>query len=217
MQTVSELSYNKVIDEIRNLDWLNLDEDGMVGVAWAYYYVSIQFRENLQVARQLHPEDEKLRDLEREECNTDNLSPWPGVAQAGEKMDHDEFMKRALALANIPEAKRRRFEEAGGRYLDEMRNMDATSRAMSINSYEDGGLEQVFRAMLSSPKSQDPLLCAFRHFLSEHVRFDSDPTQGHGSMVRHLRPDNRIRPVWVAFRNILIEFVPQLSRPSPAG
>lgn len=211
MQTIVEFAYDEAIAEICDLNWLDLSEDEVVGVAWAYYFFSVQFRENLQIARILHPDDEKLQDLEREECDTDNLSPWPGVGQVGEKMDHDEFMRRVLALAPIAEAKRLRFEASGDRYLRIVRGMDANTRALSIASYEDGGLERVFRAMLTSPASQNPLLRGFRHFLSEHIRFDSDPTQGHGAMIRHLRPDDRILPLWISFKDLLVEFAPNLA------
>jgi hypothetical protein len=216
MQTMVEFAYERVIAEICNLDWSNLGDEEVIDVAWAYYFFSVQFRENLQIARMLHPDDEKLQDLEREECNTNNLSPWPDVAQAGEKMDHDEFMKRVVSLAPIPETKRDFFNECGKRYLRMVREMDDNTRALSIASYEDGGLERVFRAMLTSPGSRNPLLRGFRHFLSEHIKFDSDPTQGHGAMIRHLRPDDRILPVWISFKDILIEFVPSLS-PSSHG
>ena len=65
----------------------------------------IQFRESLAEARRLYPADADLRRLEAEECATDNLSPWPGVAAAGERMDHDEFIRRTLAL--LPRAQPR--------------------------------------------------------------------------------------------------------------
>lgn len=211
MQIVVEFAYEEAIVDICELNWLSINEDEAISVAWAYYFFSVQFRENLQIARILHPDDEKLQELEREECDTDNLSPWPNVAQTGEKMDHDEFMRRVLALSPIPEAKRRRFKLSGDRYLRMVREMDATTRALSIASYEDGGLERVFRAMLTSPASQNPLLRGFRHFLSEHIRFDSDPTQGHGAMIRHLRPDDCILPLWISFKDLLVEFVPSLS------
>ncbi len=58
-----------------------------------------------------------------------------------------------------------------------------------------------------------PLLRGFRHFLSEHIRFDSDPAQGHGALARHLRPDDRILPLWRAFRDLLIACVPTMARP----
>jgi hypothetical protein len=125
-------------------------------------------------------------------------------------------MKRVVSLAPIPETKRDFFNECGKRYLRMVREMDDNTRALSIASYEDGGLERVFRAMLTSPGSRNPLLRGFRHFLSEHIKFDSDPTQGHGAMIRHLRPDDRILPVWISFKDILIEFVPSLS-PSSHG
>ncbi|MDR3464325.1 MAG: hypothetical protein P4M07_00130 [Xanthobacteraceae bacterium] len=204
-------AYTDVIAEIGRLAWADLTEDQATDVAWAYYFFSVQFRENLRIACRLHPEDAKLRDLDREECNTDNLSPWPGVADAGEKMNHDEFMRRLLALSPIPDARRALFEDLGERYLADTRRQDDLARAQSIASYEDGGLELVFRAMLTTPQAQTPLLRAFRHFLSEHIRFDSDPDQGHGALARHLRPDDRILPLWAGFRDLLLGCVPALA------
>ena len=54
---------------------------------------------------------------------------------------------------------------------------------MALASYEDGGLERVFRAILTAQHWNDPVLQAFKHFLSEHIRFDSDPEQGHGALA----------------------------------
>jgi hypothetical protein len=170
----------------------------------------VERAENLQVARELFPEDKKLQALEHEECNTANLSPWPGVAAEGEKMNHDEFMRRLLELSPLSEDMRQYFHAQGDRYLDQVRRMDKLTRALSITSYEDGGLERVFRAILKSPGSANPLVAAFRHFLSEHIRFDSDPEAGHGAMIRHLRPDDRILPLWDGFMQMLIEFSPSL-------
>ena len=84
------------------------------------------------------------------------------------------------------------------------------SRAMALASYEDGGLEKVFRAMLTAPHWKNPALQAFKHFLSEHIRFDSDPEQGHGALCRHLTPDERVMPLWIEFKELLIETTPQL-------
>jgi hypothetical protein len=205
--------YENVITDICDLDWPSLCTEDLIAVAWAYYFFSVQFRENLLIARTIHPQDQSLQDLEAEECNTDNLSPWPGVALPAEKMDHDEFMKRVLSLAPIDEHKRHAFETAGHRYLTIIRAMNHTQRALSITSYEDGGLERVFRAMLTAPPHANPLLDGFRHFLSEHIKFDSDPSQGHGAMIRHLTPDDRILPLWLGFKQLLLEFAPALSRP----
>ena len=98
MEVTEQLQYQRAIDEICELDWQGLTSQDMISVAWAYYYFSIQFRENLKIARALYPDDEKLKHLEREECDTDNLSPWPGVAEIGEKMNHDEYMRRTLDM-----------------------------------------------------------------------------------------------------------------------
>jgi hypothetical protein len=211
-QSPRTFEFPLVIAEICGLNWASLTPEQSIDAAWAYYFFSIQFRENLQTACALFPDDTSLRHLEREECNTDNLSPWDGVAVAGEKLNHDEFMRRLLHLSSIPEDRRGQFEANGRRYLDEVRSIDSDARARSIASYEDGGLEQVFRAMLHMPESDDPALHAFRHFLSEHIRFDSDPDQGHGALSRHLQPDDRILPLWTAFLHLLVEFVPELDR-----
>jgi hypothetical protein len=208
MDTLVSLEYKKVVNEICQLDWVNLTADDMVAAAHAYYYFSIQFRENLEIARELFSDDAKLAQLEREECNTANLSPWPGVALPGEKMNHDEFMRRALLLHPVASDTQQRIEAAGEAYLAEVRRLDRMSRALSITSYEDGGLEAVFRAILGFQGWDNDLLRAFEHFLVEHVRFDSDPDAGHGALSRHMEPDDRVLPLWVAFKDIFVTCVP---------
>ncbi|MGA3003139.1 MAG: hypothetical protein ABSE20_15600 [Acetobacteraceae bacterium] len=210
MNSMMKNVYSLSVDRICDMDWSDLTEQEFIDVAWAYYFFSIQFRENLTVACTLFPHDSKLQQLEHEECATDNLSPWPGVAAQGEKMNHDDFMWRLLQLTPISDEKRRAFEAEGARYLDEVRAMDDLTRALSIASYEDGGLERVFRAFLQAPERNNPALKAFRHFLSEHIRFDNDPDQGHGALSRHLAPDDRILPLWLGFERLLISFVPTL-------
>ncbi len=210
MTVLEGLKYEYVIDNISELSWPSLTEDELTVTAWAYYYFSIQFRENLEIACELFPNDPKLRQLEREECNTSNLSPWPGVADAGEKMNHDEFMARLLKLLPISAETRLHLETIGQEYLDVVRATPRVVRGLSIASYEDGGLEKVFRAFLTAQHWDNPLLQAFRHFLTEHIRFDSDPDQGHGSLSRHIPPDDRILPLWSAFEQLLVQAVPQL-------
>lgn len=180
-------------------------------VARIYYYFSIQFRENLQIACELYPEGEKLRELEEAECNTDNLSPWPGVAHAGEKIDHDEFMRRLLTLSPVDDGHRNTLDLIGQGYLQTIREMEPEARARSIASYEDGGLERVFRAVLRCRHWGSPSLRAFNHFLVEHIRFDSDAEHGHGALSRHLTPDDsQVLPLWSEFQRILVESVPGL-------
>lgn len=209
-ENVKGFEYQKVIDNICNLNWSRLTHSDLINVAWIYYYFSIQFRENLEVARGLYPDDDRLLELDHGERNTDNLSPWPGVAASGEKMNHDEFMRRTLTLTPIEERRRRGLVVIGQSYLARTRAMDNMSKALSIASYEDGGLESVFRAILKAPHWDDPLLQAFKHFLTEHIRFDSDPEQGHGALCRHLPPNDKVLPLWTAFRQILVEAAPGL-------
>jgi len=204
-------AYEQVIEEICNLSWISLTQEDLINVAWVYYYFSVQFRENLEVARNLYPDDDRLRQLDQGERDTDNLSPWPGVAAIGETMNHDEFMRRTLTLTTISESRRRDLAALGQAYLTKIRTMDDDSRASAIASYEDGGLERVVRAILKAPHWSNPLLQAFKHFLAEHIRFDSDPEQGHGALCRHLTPDDRVHALWAEFRNMLVRAAPRLT------
>ena len=207
---VAAFAYEQVIDEICNLGWTTLTEEDLIRVAWAYYHFSVQFRECLEIARELYPDDERLLQLDHGERNTDNLSPWPGVAAVGEKINHDEFMRRTLELARIPEIGRMALAAIGNDYLKKVRAIDPETKALALATYEDGGLERVFRAILTARHWTGPLQQAFKHFLTEHIRFDSDPDQGHGALCRHLTPDDRVLPLWTTFNQILIEAVPRL-------
>ena len=53
-----------------------------------------------------------------------------------------------------------------------------------------------------------PALGAFHHFLVEHIRLDSGE---HGGLCRHLVADDRIAPLWSAFRNLLVGQAPRLA------
>jgi hypothetical protein len=204
-------AYDGLIKDICDLDWRRLTGDNLIDVAWAYYFFSVQFRENLEIALALFPDDARLRQLDQGERNTDNLSPWPGVADAAEKMNHDEFIRRTLTLATIDESRQRRIEAIGQTYLIAARSVDKTSRALSIASYENGGLDAVFRSILQARCWDGPLLQAFRHFLAEHIKFDSDPEHGHGALCLHIPADDRVLPLWSAFRRMLVEAVPGLT------
>ena len=204
--------YEKVVDDICNLNWAGLTQQELIGIAWVYYYFSVQFRESLEIACKLYPDDPQLQELDRGERNTDNLSPWPGVAGIAEKMNHDEFMRRALGLSRISERRRHNLESIGEAYLSKVRAIDEKIRALALASYEDGGLESVFRAILTAPDWDNPLLAAFKHFLIEHIKFDSDPAQGHGALCRHLPPDDRLAPLWEAFRHMFVLAAPRLTR-----
>jgi hypothetical protein len=191
------------------MPWAILADTELLAVANAYYYFSIQFRENLQIACRLYPNDCKLKALDEVECHTDNLSPWPGVAEVGERLDHDEFIRRALSLQ--PMGRADHLRQAGASYLKTIRAVDEVARAKSIASYEDGGLSKVFTAILRAPCWDGDALCAFRFFLQQHIKFDSASDGGHGALSRHLLPDDSIARLWRAFEEILAIAAPRLA------
>jgi hypothetical protein len=204
-----ELGDRTALGDICDLHWSSLDRDGMSAVAWAYYYFSIQFRENLEIAYGLYPGD-LLKALVEGECDTDNLSPWPEVVEVGEKVNHDEFMRRLLAISPIDPAAQLRIEAAGAIYLSRTRAEDAVTKASSIASYEDGGLERLFTSMLTGHYWDTPLLAAFQHFLLKHISFDSDPVGGHGALARHLTPDARVERLWQELYILFVIAEPRL-------
>jgi hypothetical protein len=120
-------------------------------------------------------------------------------------------MRRVLEIFPIPEAEAHRYRQAGEHYLSEVRAMDKMVRATSMASYEDGGLEAVFKAILKSPDYNNVLIQAFRFFLAEHIRFDSDPEAGHGSLSRHILADQEVAHLWLLFRELLLNNTPGLA------
>jgi hypothetical protein len=210
MDMMTNCDYRFVVEEITSLAWASLSQEDLMVVAWGYYYFSVQFRESLNLACESYPEDPQLQVLREGECDTDNLSPYEGIAEAGERMNHDEFMRRLLSLTDISARQSARLRQLGMQYLTLTRDLPSHARAMSIPTYEDGGLESVFRAMLTAPDWDHPSLKAFRHFLVEHIRFDSDADGGHGALSRHLQPASETILLWTAFRDLLIGAAPAL-------
>ena len=208
-------AFQDVIDGICAMPWERLTSSEVLCVAKAYYFFSIQFRENLDTACELRPGDEKLQSLREGECDTDNLSPYPGVTAPGEKVDHDEFMRRLLAMQPVDSDAF--IENLGRAYLGRTRGMSPISRATSIASYEDGGLSRVFMAMLRAPDWRGAGQEAFRFFLEEHIRFDTEDEGGHGSLSRHLPVSDNILPLWTAFAELLTGAVPRLAHSSFAA
>ncbi len=206
-----------IIDEICDLNWKNLSRSDMTAVAWAYYYFSIQFRQNLQLACEYFADDGNLTRLKNEECDTDNLSPYPGIAEPGERMNHDTFMLRALRLSPVSDEDRARFEAAGKTYDREIMDIRPKARALSIGSYERGGLERLFKAILTAPDYDDAALQGFRYFMEAHIRFDSDPLEGHGALSRQMTPDASVVPLWEAFKQLLLNCAPNLWNKAAAG
>ena len=203
-------SCQAVIDDICGLDWAGLTRDEVINTAWTYYYFSVQFCQNVGIARALFPDDERLEELDAGERDTDNLSPCPGVVAAGERVDHDEFMRRTLALEPLDPAREKRLRAIGEAYLAKVRATGDLTRALSLSTYEDGGLERTFRAILEAKHWDGPLLQAFRHFLEGHIKLDSDPDHGHGSLCRHITPSGEVYDLWAAFKESLVAGAPGL-------
>ena len=93
-------------------------------------------------ARELLPDDEQLEELDRGERDTDNLSPYPGVVVAGERVNHDEFMRRALLLTPIDDIRRSRLEEIGAAYLSKSAPLTIGQRRRASRAMRTAGLRR---------------------------------------------------------------------------
>jgi hypothetical protein len=202
--------YADVVNDIAHLNWTGLTRRDLLAVSEAYFFFSQQFCETVEIALLRHPTDAGLIELKAGECNTDNLSPFPGIAEEGERMDHSEYMRRTNLRSSLDPSEKARIAKLGAAYLATARAIDPDTRINSLPSYEDGGLETVFRAALTATDWNEPALKSFRHFLAGHVALDSDPNYGHGSLCRHLTADDRILPLWTAFRDLLTGAAPRL-------
>jgi hypothetical protein len=200
--------YKTVIDQIGEFNWQGLSREELMAACRAYYYFSKQFVDAVHSACELYTSDQQLIELLEGECDTNTLSPYPGIAEPHEKMDHDEFMRRTIEIASLDEAVRKHVDKIGREYLDKVASADGLTRAMSLATYEDGGLEVVFRAMLTAKDWDEPSLRAFKHFLVEHIKLDSGE---HGALCRHLVADDRVLPLWDAFRELLVGAAPSLA------
>src|SRR5271166_5793202 len=134
--------YQRVIDEIGGLNWSALTREELMPACRAYYYFSVQFVGAVGIACKLYPSDRMLMALREGELDTDNLSPYPGIAKEGERMNHDEFMLRTVAMSSLEPAAKERAATLGRTYLTQVRRLAPLTRAMALSSYEDGGLEK---------------------------------------------------------------------------
>jgi hypothetical protein len=46
--------------------------------------------------------------------------------------------------------------------------------------------------------------------MEAHIRFDSDPLEGHGALSRQMTPDASVVPLWEAFKQLLLNCAPNL-------
>lgn len=198
---------NSAINRVCDIGWETLNEQQMTSAVWMFYFRSVQFRENLEAAIRLHPDNQNLRTLTEEELHTNNLSPYNGIAAEGEYLDHDTFLKRIIETHPIPPEKRQYLENLGKEYLDSMTKMPDEIKAMCLVSSEDGGSSKIYTNILTSPQNcwKSNGMQAFRHFLQKHVEFDSTEGEdtGHGMLVRKLGIDDRVAPMLDKFADCL--------------
>ncbi|MGH1403481.1 MAG: hypothetical protein ACRBDL_04505 [Alphaproteobacteria bacterium] len=202
---------NNAVNRICNLDWESFNEDQIASAAWMLYYLSIQFRKNLETAMELHPNDPALQELATEELHTDNLSPFPNIAEEGECLDHDEFLKRIIDSYPMEQEKKQFLTALGNKYLAELSHMPDEAKTMHLVSLEDGGASRIYQSILNAPTEQweSNEMQAFHHFLEKHVAFDNleGEDAGHGALIRKLGMDDSIAPMYDVLADCMEEAI----------
>tara|TARA_B100001989_G_C24540621_1_gene467343 strand:- start:1554 stop:2237 length:684 start_codon:yes stop_codon:yes gene_type:complete len=196
------------VERICNLGWEDLSENQVKRALHGFYFFSQKFVDNLRTASNLYPEDDGIKSLMQEELNTDNLSPYNGVADEGEAMDHDVFLRRVIQISGLSEEENEELFTKGKQYLEAMDQMPPEAQLQCLVSCEDGGAIQMYSSVLKAQvlDSEDPALQAFKHFLQKHVEFDNEEgaEAGHGTLVRKFEmEDKHIGPFWNHFADFL--------------
>ncbi len=198
--------------EIAAMNWVALSPDERVDVAWTTYFFSVQCRESLNAALQVHPDHEGLKHYAQAVCQTTNLSPWTGVASPGEAMHHDEFLRRVLTREPVCQERRARLQRLGAAYLVTTRGLNAPVKAMGVLSYLTGGLDAVYRTIQSTAQGEGELMRGFRYFLTEHVRLvHASQAELPSASSAGSNDGDSAGLMWTAFRDLLLQTVPSLS------
>ncbi len=96
VDTMTDRADHYAVAKTGSADWRSRLEVEMVTVAWAYDYISLPFQERLEMSSGYDTEGQDLLRLGAMDEQISNLSPFPDVALAGEKTNHDAFKRRLL-------------------------------------------------------------------------------------------------------------------------
>ena len=193
------------------MNWRRLSIGELIDVAWAYYFFSIQFRENLLIARELLPDDAQLEQLgSRRKGYGQFISLSRGCRRRGASGS-----RRVHAESVVADADRRASAAIASRRS--ARLISAKSAPLTVGqgprasrAMRTGVLRKCSGACCRPRIGRIPCSQGFKHFLEKHIEFDSDVENGHGGLCRHLPPNEGVRELWTAFKESLIQVAPAL-------
>ena len=184
--------YKLVVEQIKHLNWSNLDTSELTKVWYLSWVAAVEFAEALRIALDLYPDHRGLAKMARGELNTKNLF-LDDYHQAG---DHHEFLEHFLKKHDVINQMDETLVQQGVEYLNACRNLSSADRAMTVFSRELE-LSGIYARILDAPDWSAPGLYAFRHYLVKHIQFDSG-TGGHHDLTSDFPVDDHVLPFYEA-------------------
>ena len=195
------MSYKKIVDQIKQLNWQKLTVQELQQLMFISYASAIEFAQALRIARDLYPEDDQLRRMSEGELDTNNLH-YEDYSQSG---DHSDFLKHFISKNSI--RPNNRVRSAINAYHETCAAFDNTTRAMSIFSRERE-LPDIFERILEANDWSAPGLPAFRYYLRTHIALDGGDG-GHQDLTKEFSVDDSVKPFYAA-RLMMYQSIPAL-------
>jgi hypothetical protein len=194
-------NYKQVVQEIKDLNWENLDSHDLQRLMHLSHVSAVEFAEALRIANRLYPEDGELKEMSAGELETQNLE-FEGYKAPG---DHAEFLQHFLekyGLSNDPD-----LMNHGEEYLKACRQLPDEVRAMTIFSREEE-LSGIFERVLEAKDWSADGLPAFQYYLRKHIELDSH-AGGHHDLTKKFPIDEKVAPFYEA-RLEMYKAIPKL-------
>lgn len=186
----SSEGFKDVVEQIKNLNWENLDAYELQQLMQLSYTSAREFAEALRIAIQLHPDNKNLKEMAAGELQTNNLS----FEDYRRKGDHADFLLHFLEKSGLNgDEKTKKYSE---HYLQACKTLDKETRAMSIFSREEE-LPGIFERILRAKDWSAPGLAPFRYYLTEHIKLDSTEG-GHADLTKSFPINDNIRTFYEA-------------------
>ncbi|MDO8594336.1 MAG: DUF3050 domain-containing protein [bacterium] len=193
--------YKEVVEQIKNLNWENLDGKELQEVMYLSYVSAREFAEALRIATRLYPDNANLKEMAQGELRTSNIA-FDDYHQAG---DHADFLAHFLKKYELEDdASLERHAEA---YREVCRALPDAIRAMTIFSREEE-LSGIFKRILEAKDWSEEGLPAFRYYLAEHIALDAGEG-GHAELTKEFPIDDRVKSFYEA-RLEMYKAVPKL-------
>jgi len=214
-EPVLEKEYEKVIEEIKELNWESLDGKELQQLMYLSYISAREFAEALRIALELYPDDEQLKEMARGELQTQNLKfedPADGEVY-NQQGDHADYLNHFLKKYHLEKGSKT-LKEYADAYLEACRALEDKVRAMSVFSREEE-LSGIFREILKAKNWDDGALPAFKDYLEKHIDFDSKEG-GHAELTKKFPVDDSVKLFYEA-RLKMYRAIPRLFEKEKTG